>query len=72
MSIVLKLKVRTFYGISPTFAEVTREKLIGVSFLHPPHALPAHSLHIVKNRVKLLKYKINIDKYSDKFKTSRF
>ena len=31
----LKLKVRKFWGLIPTFAEVTEEKLVG-TFLVPP------------------------------------
>ena len=33
----LKLKVRKFYGLSPTFVEVTEEKLVGGAFSPPPH-----------------------------------
>ena len=32
----LKLKVRNFYGLVPTFVEVTGEKLVGGAFLSPP------------------------------------
>ena len=32
----LKLKVRRFWGLIPTFVEVTREKLVGGSFCRPP------------------------------------
>ena len=32
----LKLKVRKFLGLIPTFVEVTREKLVGGPFLPPP------------------------------------
>ena len=31
----LKLNVRKFLGLNPTFVEVTGEKLVGGSFLHP-------------------------------------
>ena len=31
----LKLKVRNFYGLVPTFVEVTGEKLVGGAFLPP-------------------------------------
>ena len=41
----LKLKVRKFWGLIPTFSEVTRETLAGEGFL-PPSIL---------NRVKVLK-----------------
>ena len=33
----LKLKVRKFLGVTPTFVEVTGEKLVGEAFLHFPH-----------------------------------
>ena len=32
----LKLKVRKFWGLTPTFVEVTGEKLVGGTFLPPP------------------------------------
>ena len=32
----LKLKVRNFLGLIPTFPEVTKEKLVGGAFLPPP------------------------------------
>ena len=32
----LKLKVRKFWGLFPTFLEVTGEKLVG-DFFHPHH-----------------------------------
>ena len=32
----LKLKFRKFWDLTPTFAEVTREKLVEGSFLPPP------------------------------------
>ena len=32
----LKLKVRKFWGLIPTFVEVTGEKLVGEAFLPPP------------------------------------
>ena len=33
-----KLKVRKFWGLSPTFVEVTAEKLVGAgAFLAPSH-----------------------------------
>ena len=32
----LKLKVRKFWGLIPTFVEVTGEKLVGGAFLPPP------------------------------------
>ena len=32
----LKLKVTKFWGLSPTFVKVTREKLVGVDLLSPP------------------------------------
>ena len=47
----LKLKVRKFCGLSPTFVEVTWEKLVWGRFLHPfPHALPHFILKWVKRR----------------------
>ena len=33
----LKLKVRKFLGLNPTFVEVTREKLVRVVFLLRPY-----------------------------------
>ena len=36
----LKLKVRKFGGLSPTFVEVTGEKLVRGSFYPPPPHLP--------------------------------
>ena len=36
----LKLKVRTFCGLTHAFVEITREKLVGGSFLSPPPPLP--------------------------------
>ena len=33
----LKLKVRMFWGLIPTFVEVAREKLVGGPFYLPPH-----------------------------------
>ena len=42
----LKLKVRKFGGLNPTFVEVTGEKLVGGSFYPPPTFL---------NRVKMKK-----------------
>ena len=41
----LKLKVRKFLGLIPTFIEVTGEKLVGGLFAPPPHP--------IKNRVNL-------------------
>ena len=38
----LKLTVRKFWGLAPTFLEVTGEKLVGGSFCPPP----------IPNRVK--------------------
>ena len=32
----LKLKVRKFWGLTPTFAEVTEENLVGVGAFYPP------------------------------------
>ena len=32
----LKVKVRKFWGLFPTFLEVTGEKLVGGAFLHAP------------------------------------
>ena len=32
----LKLKVRKCFGLTPTFVEVTWEKLVNGVFLHPP------------------------------------
>ena len=34
---VLKLKVRMFWRLTPTFVEVAGEKLLGGPFCHPPH-----------------------------------
>ena len=50
----LKLKVRKFWGLIPTFVEVTREKLVGGSFCFaqiflPPH--PSPHAHPILNRV---------------------
>ena len=45
---VLKLKVRKFWGLSPTFVEVTGEKLVGGPFGHTP--LP------ILNRVNTYKH----------------
>ena len=42
----LKLKVRTFCGLTHAFVEITREKLVGGSFLSPPPLSP------ILNRVK--------------------
>ena len=36
---VLKLKVRKFWGLSPTFVEVTGEKLVRGPFCHSPPIL---------------------------------
>ena len=36
----LKLKFRKFWGLVPTFLEVTGEKLVGGAFLLPPTSLP--------------------------------
>ena len=36
----LKLKVRKFWGLIPTFVEVTGEKLVGGSFWSPPPPSP--------------------------------
>ena len=33
----LELKVRKFWGLIPTFVEVTGEKLVGGHFTLPPH-----------------------------------
>ena len=39
MSKVLKLKVGKFWGLRPTFVEVTGEKLVGGPFCHSPPQL---------------------------------
>ena len=36
----LKLKVRKFWEVIPTFVEVTGEKLVGEAFLPPPFLHP--------------------------------
>ena len=41
----LKQKVRKFWGLIPTFVEVTEEKLVGGGFLSPPPPIP--------NRIKI-------------------
>ena len=43
----LKLKVRKFWGLIPTFVEVTGEKLVGGSFWSPP------PLPLILKRVKI-------------------
>ena len=53
----VKLKARKFWGLIPTFAEVTKEKLVGGPFLPPPHLnrvkdlkLPSeHRQNVIKN-----------------------
>ena len=45
----LKIKVRQFWWLIPTFVEVTGEKLVGVGFFLP--SLP--SSFVILNRVKL-------------------
>ena len=50
----LKLKVRKFWGLIPTFVEVTREKLVGGSFCFAQIFLPLHPsphTHPILNRV---------------------
>ena len=49
----LKLKVRKFLGLIPTFIEITGEKLVGGTFL-PPHPLP------ILNSVKSLDDSLSI------------
>ena len=44
----LKLKIRKFCGLIPTFAEVTKEKLVGWDFFAPPFLPP------ILNRAKML------------------
>ena len=46
----LKLKVRKFWGLVPTFAEVSEEKLVVVGPFCPAHP-PTHP---IPNRVKVL------------------
>ena len=56
----LKLKVRKFWGLIPTFAEVTEENLVRGAFLAPP------ILNRVKTFVLNIKFLINKNR-EDKF-----
>ena len=47
----LKLKVRKFCGLNPTFVEVTEEKLVGGLFVTPP---PPPATPPILNSVKIL------------------
>ena len=60
----LKLKVRKFYGLSPTFVEVTEEKLVGGAFSPPPHT---HTHSLILNRVKEVTFNV---KYFKEIKRS--
>ena len=44
----LKLKVRKFWGLIPTFVEVTGEKMVGGGGAFYPHSLP------ILNRVNVI------------------
>ena len=46
----LKLKVRKCFGLTPTFVEVTWEKLVNGIFLH--HPPPPHPTPFLLNRVE--------------------
>ena len=43
----LKLKVRKFWGLTPTFVEVTREKLVGGPFCLPPSRIGLIRISII-------------------------
>ena len=59
----LKLKARKFWGLNPTFVEVTGQKLVGGLFAPPPraphpecnHEEHVHMQPFYKDFVKLLK-----------------
>ena len=58
----LKLKVRKFWVVIPTFVEVTGEKLVGGAFLSPPRTpilnrVNVHELYIPAFYVQILTYK---------------
>ena len=66
----LKLKVRKFFGLIPTFVEVTGEKLVGGPFCHPPSP-PTPILNRVKQE-KLFQISIVILATEQSIKSSSF
>ena len=62
----LRLKVRTFWGLIPTFVEVTGEKLEGGLFCPPSSSWIGLKCYICGKRIlRKLSKSINIDKYKD-------
>ena len=66
----LKLKVRKFWGLIPTFVEVTGENLVRGPFCHPPPPLPSwigafgQKKWVFDNHMKILNLNFKEKKYS--------
>ena len=70
----LKLKVKKFWGLIPTFVEVTEEKLVGMAFLPSPLILNGVNLKLeqLQKTKKTLKFILFDNYFPDLWLRSKF